>query len=96
MFTLKLFSEFISVWMDVTYLLPWTPRFIPRPVQCGFVIGKVAVGQVFVEYFCFFHVIPPKLHTYYFTCTKTIHSPAISSVTTFMFSKARDSEAGGL
>jgi len=51
--TLKLFSEFITVWMDVTYLLPWTPRFNPRPVDWGFVVGKVAVGQVFVENFCF-------------------------------------------
>ena len=38
--------------MDVTYLLPWMPRFNPRPVHVGFVVGKVVVGQVFVEYFC--------------------------------------------
>jgi len=51
--TLKFCSEFVLVWMDVTYLLPWTPRFISRPVRVGFIVGKVAVGQDFVEYFCF-------------------------------------------
>lgn len=52
-FTLKLCSEFISVLMDVTYLLPWTPSFNSRPVHMGFIVGKVTVGQVLVEYFCF-------------------------------------------
>ena len=50
---LKVSSEFISVWMDVTYLLQWMPRFNSRPVRVGFIVGKLAVGHVFVEYFCF-------------------------------------------
>jgi len=51
--TLKLCGEFILVLMDVTYLLSWTPRFNSRPVRVGFIVGKLAVRQVFVEYFHF-------------------------------------------
>jgi len=32
---------------------PWRPTFSPRPVHVGFVVDKVAMGQIFYEYFSF-------------------------------------------
>jgi hypothetical protein len=32
---------------------PWRPGFEPRSGHVGFVVGKVALGQVFSEYFGF-------------------------------------------
>jgi hypothetical protein len=37
----------------VTGLLPWRPGFDPGSVYVGFVVDKVALGQVFPEYFVF-------------------------------------------
>ena len=46
-------------------LSPWRLGFIPRPVHVGFVVDKVALGQVSLRVCRFFPVsiIPPMLHT---------------------------------
>jgi hypothetical protein len=43
---------------------PWRPGFMPRLVHTGFVVDKVALGQVFVRVLWFFHVsiIPLMFH----------------------------------
>jgi hypothetical protein len=41
-------------------LLPWRPGFDPKPVHVGFVVDKVTVGQVFLQYSV--NVITPRLH----------------------------------
>jgi hypothetical protein len=32
----------------------WRPKFEPKTSHVGFVVDKVALGQVFSEHFCFF------------------------------------------
>jgi hypothetical protein len=48
----------------VTCLSPRRPRFDPRSVHVGFMVDKVALGQVFLRVFRFSRVnfIPPVLH----------------------------------
>ena len=42
------------------------PMYNVRPVHVGFLVGRVALGQVFVEVLWFspVSVIPPMLHTH--------------------------------
>jgi hypothetical protein len=51
------------------HLSPQRPRFTPKSVNVGFVVDKVALGQVFTDFFCFllsiaFHHISPLSHIY--------------------------------
>jgi hypothetical protein len=50
----------------VAGLSPRTPEFDPGSVYVGFVVDKVALGQVFLPVLQFSHVsmIPPMLHTH--------------------------------
>jgi hypothetical protein len=35
------------------HLSPQRPRFMPKSVNVGFMVDKVALGQVFTDFFCF-------------------------------------------
>jgi len=52
-------------WQVLACLLPRTLGFYPRPVHVGFVVNKVASGQVLLPaiLFSFASVIPPVLHS---------------------------------
>ena len=42
--------EQIVPWLGriVAILVSWSPGYSPRPVRVGFVVNKVALGQVFL------------------------------------------------
>jgi hypothetical protein len=48
-------------------LSPWRPGFTPRSVHMVFVVGKVALGQIFLQVLQFSSasVIPPLLHNHF-------------------------------
>jgi hypothetical protein len=50
---------------------PWRPKFSPRPVHVGFVVDKVAMGQIFYEYFSFLLSVP------FHQCSISIYLPLI-------------------
>jgi hypothetical protein len=63
-----------QLWQLVTGFLSWWPRFDPRSSHVEFVVGKMALGQFFSEYFSLlcqssFHQI---LHIYIPSGTGTI------------------------
>jgi hypothetical protein len=45
----------------VAGFLPWWPEFEPESVHVEFVVDKVALGQVFSEYFCFLPIFSPPI-----------------------------------
>jgi acyl-CoA thioesterase len=47
----------------VAGLSPWRPGFVPRSIHVGFVVDKVALGQVFLRVLRFScqYIIPPSL-----------------------------------
>jgi hypothetical protein len=49
----------------VASLRLWRPRFVPGSVHVGFMVDKVALGQVFLQVLLFppVSIIPPGLHT---------------------------------
>jgi len=49
-------------WLDYS-LLPYRPRFNPRPVHVGFVVDKVTLGQVFLQVL---QVFPVSVIPHYF------------------------------
>ena len=42
------------LWLKQLVTGHWKPRFNPRPVNVGFVVGKVTLGQVFLHVLRFF------------------------------------------
>jgi hypothetical protein len=54
----------------LTSLLIWRPRFCHQSVCVGFLVGNVALGQVFllVLQFSPVTIIPPVLHSHSFIC----------------------------
>jgi len=64
-----LFHQCCAVSQAVTCLLVQWPKFSPRPVHMGFVVGRVALGQDFlwVLLLSLVSTIPPLLHTHSFS-----------------------------
>jgi hypothetical protein len=42
----------LLMWLDAT-ISPWSPRFMPRSAHVGFVVDRVASGQVLPKFFGF-------------------------------------------
>jgi hypothetical protein len=62
-------SAVLRVRQSVTLLLVQWPKFSPRPVHIGFVVGRVALGQGFLWVLWFFlaSTIPPLFRTHSFS-----------------------------
>jgi len=80
-----------------TGLLLKRPRFISRSVMLDLLLTLWYCNGYCWQVLPFFFVIviSPMPHTHIYL-PATLHSPAISSVITFMLPKAGDSEMGGL
>jgi len=73
------------LWRLIASLSPQVPEFDPRPVRVTFMVGRGALGQVFLRLIRFFpvSVIPPVHHTHIFH-HYTIHIYSTSTPYTYI------------